>query len=148
MDSSTLPPSEERHPSFSYQETLPKRCSNLYPKPALCVMPIKTGSGRTRGTTINSPTFADLLKTNSEDNFANLKGGGNTILQNKPNHMMIGPAVFMIADGVQCIQDKTLAYRIICKINKGADEASSADTASNKGSTTILTKMTTGATKA
>ena len=100
------------------------------------VVPIKTGSGRTRkkATTIDSPTLADMLKIDSEDDFANLKGGGNTILQNKPNHMMIGPAVFMIAEGAQRIQAKTLAHRIIRKIKEG-DDASSAHTASKRNAT-------------
>lgn len=88
---------------------------------ASAVLPIKTGLGRTRGVTIDSPSLGTMLRADSENDFANLRGEGNTILRDKPNHMMIGPSVFSIAEGAQRIQAKTLAFRIICRINEGTN---------------------------
>ena len=81
---------------------------------ASAVVPIKTG--KTRGAVIDAPLFHDMLKVESETDFAKLRGNGNTILREKPNHMMIGPAVFLLAGGAQRIKATTLAYQIISRI--------------------------------
>ena len=99
---------------------------------ASAVVPLKSGSGRTRrgGTraTLDSPTFSDMWKVESETAFMNLRGNGNPILRDKPNHMMIGPAIFTLAGGAQRIRAKTLAFQIISRIRDetGDDSASSA----------------------
>jgi hypothetical protein len=40
----------------------------------------------------------------SETDFADLRANGSAILRDKPNHMMIGPAVFTLANGAQRIR--------------------------------------------
>jgi hypothetical protein len=66
-----------------------------------------------------------MLKVGSETEFNNLGSNGNPILRNKPNHVMIGPAVFTLAKGSQRIKASTLAFRIIDRIVNGDDESSS-----------------------
>lgn len=92
---------------------------------ASAVLPIKSGPGRTRGAPhLDAPTFHDMLNTDSETDFANLRSNGNNILRNKPNHMMIGPAVFLLAEGAQRIRAKTLAYQIINRLRDDVDNSS------------------------
>ena len=94
------------------------------------VVPIKkTSSGRTRGgaATLDAPTFADMWGVESETDFADLRANGNTILRDKPNHMMIGPAVFALADGTQRIRARTLAYQIVARIRDHDDSEDSSE---------------------
>jgi hypothetical protein len=96
------------------------------------VVPIKTSSGRTRGrgATLDAPTFADMRKVESETEFSELRGNGNIILREKPNHMLIGPAVFNLAEGAQRVRARTLAYQIISRLRDNYD---SDDPASESG---------------
>jgi hypothetical protein len=88
----------ERLPSSSSPETRRRHRLNPCPTPVRWY-PSKLDRGRTRGAAIDSPTLNDMLNVEYKE-FADLRGGGNTILRDKPNHMMIGPAVFMIAEGL------------------------------------------------
>ena len=93
------------------------------------VAPIKTSSGRTRGggANLDAPTFADMWTVESETEFSDLRGNGNTILREKPNHMLIGPAVFNLAQGAQRVRARTMAYQIISRLrdNYNSDDPAS-----------------------
>jgi hypothetical protein len=88
------------------------------------VVPIKASSGRTRGggAAPDAPTFTDMWEVGSETEFSNLRSSGNNILREKPNHMMIGPAVFDLAGGVQRrVRAGSLAYEIITRLRDQDD---------------------------
>ena len=100
------------------------------------VVPIKTrSSGRTRGggATFDAPTIADMLKVVSETEFSELRGNGNNILQEKPNHMLIGPAVFNLADGAQRVRARTLAFQIISRLQDNYDSDDDPASESDRG---------------
>ena len=72
---------------------------------------------------MSAHTFADIMwKTESATKFANLKGSGNIILRNKPNHMMIRPSVFALAEGTQGIRAKSFAFQIINRLCNDHDD--------------------------
>ena len=68
-----------------------------------------------RVTTMNCPTIvASMVGAESADAFVALDPAGNTILRQKPNHVMIHPAVFFPANGGSAnVRPKELTFAII-----------------------------------
>ena len=72
---------------------------------------VKVVHGR-RITIANCPTLASMVGAESAEAFAALESAGNVILRQKPNHVMIQPAVFFLANGAATIRSKDLAFSI------------------------------------
>ncbi|KAI2493347.1 hypothetical protein MHU86_21192 [Fragilaria crotonensis] len=96
----------------SYFKVLPR---------AAAVEQIKVTTGpRVRST--NCPTLADMLASTTEDEFKALPAQGNGILRQHPNHLMINPEIFMMADGATSVNAKTLAATVIAWFREHAEE--------------------------
>ena len=63
-----------------------------------------------------------MLDVESADAFVDLAAQGNTIFRQKPNHIMIHPAVFFIADGAATVRSKELAIAIVDNFRVDPDE--------------------------
>jgi hypothetical protein len=81
----------------------------------------KVTNGR-RITIMNCPSLERMLEAVTADEFVNLEAQGNTILRQKPNHVMIHPAVFFIADGAATVRSKELAITIIENLRVDLEE--------------------------
>ena len=81
----------------------------------------KVTNGR-RITIMNCPSLVRMLEAVTADEFANLEAQGNTILRQKPNHVMVHPAVFFIADGAASVRSKELAIAIIDNLRVDLEE--------------------------
>ena len=82
---------------------------------------VKVVNGR-RVTTTNCPTLASMVGAESADAFVALDPAGNTILHQKPNHVMIHPAVFFLANGSANVRSKELAFAIIESVRLDPEE--------------------------
>ena len=82
---------------------------------------VKVVHGR-RVTITNCPTLASMVGAESADAFVALEAAGNVILRQKPNHVMIHPAVFFLANGAATIRSKDLAFSIIESVRLDPEE--------------------------
>jgi hypothetical protein len=71
------------------------------------------GTTGTRSGTTNCPTLAAMLGAASADEFKTLPAEASNVLQLQPNHLMINPDVFVMANGASTVAAKTLAFVII-----------------------------------
>ena len=83
--------------------------------------PIKITQGR-RITTTNCPLLESMLAATTKEEFTALPAQANTILRQKPNHLMIHPEAFLMMDGSPNFQSKELAMIIIDMIRVDPDE--------------------------
>ena len=72
---------------------------------------IKGGNGRNG--TINCPTLASMREATTADGFAALVTQGNDILRQKPNHIVVPPTIFLLANGENDVRSKDLAIGIL-----------------------------------
>jgi hypothetical protein len=70
------------------------------------------GPRRTTGT-INCPSLDAMREATTADGFAELVAQGNVILKKKPNHILVPPTIFLMADGETDVTSKNLAINII-----------------------------------
>ena len=74
-----------------------------------------------------------MLDVASSDAFVDLEAQGNTILRQKPNHIiMIHPAVFFIADGAVTVRSKELAIAIVENLRVNPEEDDEEESGSNR----------------
>jgi hypothetical protein len=69
--------------------------------------------GRRGATPTFCPELGSMVEVDSAAAFGNLPAEGNEILQGKPNHVMVTPEVYHIADGAKTMQSQDLAFSII-----------------------------------
>ena len=81
----------------------------------------KVTQGR-RTTIMNCPSLAAMLAAGTADEFVNLEAQGNTILRQKPNHIMLHPVVFFIANGEATVRSKELAIAVIENLRVDPEE--------------------------
>ena len=75
-------------------------------------------STSTRAKLINIPETDSFYSCLTPEDFANLKGEDkNNPLNDRPNHMLLHPRLFELADGSQAIDARQLAWRIIENVN-------------------------------
>jgi hypothetical protein len=90
---------------------------------------ITTGEGRKAETT-PCPSLNSMLGAGSADVFKNLPTEGNRILSGKPNHLLVTPEIFLIAEGAKSINAKELAFEVITWLE--ADDEDDENTANLK----------------
>ena len=88
-------------------------------RPADVVVPIDRGRATTRGKAAPTacPTLVAIFAASSEDAFAALPGEVET-LANRPNHILVHPRIFTMAEGPKTIRSKALAWNIIKRMNE------------------------------
>jgi hypothetical protein len=76
------------------------------------VAQIKGKAGRTRAgaETRLYPSLDSMLGAKSAVKFMNLAAEGNSILVDKPNHIMVTPEIFENAQGNKTVDAKNLAF--------------------------------------
>jgi hypothetical protein len=90
---------------------------------------IQINTGR-RPSTTNCPTLASMRGATTADEFAALEPDGNTILLQKPNHVVIHPVIFLLAKGAPTVHSRQLALTILDGIRiVPEDEADEEETA-------------------
>ena len=78
---------------------------------------------RSGGQTLDSPSLASMLSVESADAFASLASDpANQILRGRPNHAVIIPQVFFLAEGARSFSAKELAFAIITRMLRIDDE--------------------------
>ena len=78
---------------------------------------------RSGGQTLDSPSLDSMLAAESTDAFASLTSDpANQILRGRPNHAMIIPQVFFLAEGGRSFSSKELAFAIITRMLRVEDE--------------------------
>jgi hypothetical protein len=83
-----------------------------------------TVAGGTRSrTTTKCPTLEDMFGADSPEAFKDLPAQGTLILHQHPNHLMINPDVFVMANGAPTIDAKSLAFSIIAWFRGDPDKA-------------------------
>ena len=86
---------------------------------------VQTARGR-RGAILKltCPNLDSMMETQSGLEFSNLDEEGNEILQDMPNHVMVNPDIYDVAEGEKTIQAAKLAGDIIkwLKVDESDDE--------------------------
>ena len=83
---------------------------------------IRVAGGTRSRTTTKCPTLKDMLGADSSEAFKALPAQGSLILLQHPNHLMINPDVFVMANGASIIAAKVLAFSIISWFRGDQDE--------------------------
>ena len=66
------------------------------------------------------PTLESMMAAESPEEFANLEADDNTILENRPNHCLITPAIFEEVGGAKLISARNLASAIVEAVQAAA----------------------------
>lgn len=69
--------------------------------------------GRRATTPALCPDLRSMVGVDNADAFGNLPGEGNEILQGKPNHVLVTPEIYHIAEGAKTMQATELAFSVI-----------------------------------
>ena len=72
--------------------------------------------------TLLCPSLNSMLGADTAVEFMNLTAEGNTILAEKPNHIMVTPEIFDIAKGNKTVDAKKLAFDIISWLEEDEDD--------------------------
>ena len=75
-----------------------------------------TASGRPsthQGVILECPTLDKMIGAKTEEEFKKLQADGNEILKGKPNHLLVLPEVFFMANGNKTFSSKWMAIKII-----------------------------------
>ena len=75
-----------------------------------------TTSGRAstrQGIILECPTLDKMIESKTEEEFKKLPASGNEVLKGKPNHLLILPEVFFMANGNKSFSSKWMAIQII-----------------------------------
>ena len=73
---------------------------------------------------MNAPNLASMLAAGSADEFADLEADGNEILLKRPNHLLISPQVFVLAEGARTASSKELAFGLTSLLAFAEDDDS------------------------
>ena len=87
------------------------------------VSPLVSATGRC-SRNVDVPQLTSMLEAASADAFAGLVTEGNPILNDRPNHLLISPRVFVLADGARTVSAKVIPFEIIKALVAEADDNS------------------------
>ena len=93
------------------------------------IAPIRWATGRTKLATVVCPSLDRLLTANTAEEFAKLEAQGNDILKEMPNHLMVVPDVFLMAEGAANVKARDLAITFIEWVRTDPDEEDDEETA-------------------
>ena len=65
-----------------------------------------------------------MLAAGSADEFADLEADGNEIRLKRPNHLLISPQIFVLAEGARTVSSKELAFQITSRLAFADDDDS------------------------
>jgi hypothetical protein len=94
---------------------------------ALKVIPVNAtvalqGNNAGRRSAVDCPTLEDFLGATTPDEFVALEPAGNGILEQKPNHILVGPEIFRLTKGEKLPAAKDLALAILNKFKADDDD--------------------------
>ena len=95
---------------IAVQGNLSEAALRVVPKQAIV---LKAGNNTGLRSALACPRLESFLGVETAEEFCALAPAGNGILKSMPNHLFIGPDVFLIANGTKITSSSHLALRII-----------------------------------